>query len=150
MSTVKQAAAAQASLTVTGFSTLASATYVQSSAYDATVNQPLDVIVEVTAATTNTPAGNKQIAVFAQASWDGTNYQSGPASGTTTTDEPDLTLLGFLPMGTATTTHKKGFSVAAGYGGVLPPKFKIVAKNDLGVALTSGSIGTTEISGTVV
>jgi len=56
--------------------------------------QPLDVIIEVDAATTNTPSGNKQLVVFVQESLDGTNYRSGPTSGTTTTDEPNLRLLG--------------------------------------------------------
>lgn len=150
MSTVKQVAGTRTSLTVTGLGTLASATYVASSVKDNTTNQPVDVIVEVTAATTNTPAGNKQLLVFAVASYDNTNFQSGPTSGTTTTDEAQLTLLGILGMPTASQTEVKGFSVAAAYGGVLPPFFKVVVKNDLGVALTSGSVNTSEISVTVV
>jgi hypothetical protein len=145
MATITQVQATKASLTVTGLSTLANATYVASSAYDATTNKPMDVVVEVEVATTNTPSGNKQVVVFAQASLDGTNYQSGPTSGTTTTDEPDLTLLGTVPVNTSTTTHRKAFSLAAAYG-FRPQKFQIVLKNDLGVALTSGAVYTAEIS----
>ena len=136
------------SLTVTGLDTLASATYVASSAYVAATNDPQDVVVEVEAATTNTPAGNKQILVFAQASLDGTNFQSGPTSGTATTDEPDLTLLGVVPMNTASVTHRKMFSVLAALG-FIPQQFKIVLKNDLGVALTSGAVYTAEIATSV-
>lgn len=136
------------SLTVTGFGTLASATYVVSAAYNANTNKPQDVVVEVEAATTNTPAGNKQVAVFVQASLDGTNFQSGPTSGTTTTDEPDLTFLGSVPMNTATTTHRKMFSVMTSLG-FLPQQFKVVLKNDLGVALTSGAVYTAEVSNSV-
>lgn len=150
MATVKTIVASPASLTVTGLGTLASATYVASANYNAGANDPVDVIVEVTLATTNTPSGNKQAVVFCSASWDGAStYQSGPTSGTTTTDEPDLTLIGVVPMNTATNTHKKAFPIAAAYGGTVPPDFKIVIKNDLGVALTSGSVATSEVSATV-
>ena len=148
MATVKQVVGTLTSLTVTGFGTLASGTYVASSVYSNT-NQQLDLMVEVTAATTNTPGGNKQVVVFAQASYDNTNWQSGPTSGTTTTDESNLTFLGAVPIASTSTTERKSFSVAAAFGGVLPPYLKIILKNDLGVALTSGSVSTAEISSTV-
>ena len=149
MATIKQVVGARTSLTVTGFSTLASATYVASSVYDNTVNQPLDLMVEVTAATTNSPAGNAQVLVFAQASYDNSNFQTGPTSGTTATDEPLLTFLGAVQVGITATTERKSFSVAAAYGGVLPPYVKVVLRNDLGVALTTGTVATAEISCTV-
>lgn len=132
-------------LTSTGFSTLASATYVATSSYDCSVNDPYDVIVEVECATTNTPTGNKQVAVFAKESLDGTNYRSGPESGTTTTDEPNLRFLGTIPMNTASVTQRGSFSIAEAFGYV-PYAFKIVLKNDLGVALTAGAVYTAEIS----
>ena len=132
-------------LTSTGFSTLASATYVATSSYDCSVNDPYDVIVEVECATTNTPTGNKQVAVFAKESLDGTNYRSGPESGTTTTDEPNLRFLGTIPMNTASVTQRGSFSIAEAFGYV-PHAFKLVLKNDLGVALTSGAVYTAEIS----
>ena len=132
-------------LTSTGLSTLASATYVATSAYDCSVNDPYDVVVEVECATTNTPAGNKQVAVFAKESLDGTNYRSGPESGTTTTDEPNLRFLGTVPMNTASVTQRRSFSIMDAFGYV-PYAFKIVLKNDLGVALTSGAVYTAEIS----
>ena len=132
-------------LTSTGFSTLASATYVATSSYDCSTNDPYDVVVEVECATTNTPAGNKQVAVFAKESLDGTNYRSGPESGTTTTDEPNLRFLGTIPMNTASVTQRGSFSIAEAFGYV-PYAFKLVLKNDLGVALTSGAVYTAEIS----
>ena len=83
MATVKTVVGAPSALTVTGLGTLAAGTYVASANYNAGANDPVDLIVEVTCATTNTPAGNKQVAVFASASWDGgATYQSGPTSGT--------------------------------------------------------------------
>ena len=147
MTTIKQQVNARTALTVTGLSTLASAAYVASSAYTANTNQPLDVIVEVDVATTNTPSGNKQIVVFVQESLDGTNFRSGPTSGTTTTDEPNLRLLGTVPMNSSNVTEIATFSVAQALG-YMPYAFKVVLKNDLGVALTSGAVYTAEISAT--
>jgi len=149
MATITQTVGTRTSLTVTGLSTLAAATYVASSAYTANTNKPLDVIVEVDVATTNTPSGNKQLVVFVIESLDGTNYRSGPTSGTTTTDEPNLRLLGTVPMNTASVTQTATFSVAQALG-YCPYAFKVVIKNDLGVALTSGTAFTSEISATSV
>jgi hypothetical protein len=148
MSTVKQIVGTRTSLTVTGLSTLASATYVQSNDYDCTTNQPLDLLVEL-AATPGTVSGNKQAVLFATASLDGTNYSTGPTSGTTTTDEADLVYLGTLPLNTNATLQRKLFSVAAAFGGVLPAHVKFVVKNDSGAAFTTGTIFTSEISATV-
>lgn len=149
MTTAKQVVGSRTSLAFTGLSTLASATYVQNTtAYDCTTNQPLDVIVEVDITTTNTPSGNKQVVVFISESLDGTNYRSGPTSGTTTTREPNLRLLGAVPITTASQAEIGFFSIlnALGY---IPAKFFIIVKNDLGVALTSGTVFTAEISATV-
>ena len=66
MGAVTQIVGARTALTVTGFGTLASATYVASAIYTANTNKPLDVSVEVECATTNVPAGSKQIIVFVQ------------------------------------------------------------------------------------
>lgn len=151
MSTVKQIIGARTSLPFTGtsLSALASATYVQNTtAYDCTVNQPLDVLVEVDVSTTNTPAGNKQVVVFISESLDGTNYRSGPTSGTTTTRETNLRLLGVIPITTASSPEICLFSIASALGYV-PAKFFIIVKNDLGVAMTSGTVSTSEVSSMV-
>lgn len=151
MSTVKQVVGTRTSLPFTGtsLSALASATYVQNTtAYDCSANQPLDVIVEVDVATTNTPASNKQVVVFIQESLDGANYRSGPTSGTTTTREGNLRQLGVIPLTTTATTEIGTFSVLAALGYV-PKSFFIVVKNEAGVALTSGTAWTSEVSATV-
>jgi hypothetical protein len=148
MATFSQIVGSRTSLTVTGLSTLASATYVASANYNCSANDPLDVIVELDATTTNSPTGNKQLLVFLIESLDGTNYRSGPTSGTTATDEPNLLLLGVLPMNSASVAQIGTFSVLQRLGYV-PRDFKVIIKNDLGVALTSGTCFTAEISGTV-
>lgn len=149
MATVKQIVGTRTALNVTGLATLASATYVASDVLDVSANDPLDVLIEL-AITPGTVAGNKQAVVFAQASLDNTNFQTGPTSGTTTTDESVLTLVGILPLPTNSTTQRKVFSVAAAFGGVVPPYTKLIVKNDSGAAFTAGSINTAEVSGTVI
>lgn len=148
MGLVTTAQSARTALTVTGFPTLASATYVASAIYTCNTNKPQDLIIEVEAATTNVAAGNKRVLVYVQASLDGTNFQTGPVSGTSDADVQDLTPLGFIPMNTNSATHRKMFSVAAVLGFV-PHSCRIVAKNDLGVSLTSGAVFTAEISNNV-
>jgi hypothetical protein len=95
-------------------------------------------------------AGNKQAVLFAQAGdTAGSNLSTGPTSGTTTTDEPDLVYIGTLPLNTNATQQRKYFSVATAFGGVLPPHLKFVVKNDCGVAFTAAALKTAEISVTV-
>ena len=132
--------------TSTSLSALASGTYVQNTtAYDCTANKPQDVIIELDATTTNTPSGNKQVCAFIQESLDGTNFRSGPTSGTTTTREGNLRPLGPpMPLTTASQTEIATWSVLQALGYV-PQKFYVVFKNDLGVALTSAACFTSEI-----
>ena len=148
MADIKQPVGTRTSLTVSGLSTLDSATYCVSNTYTANTNKPLDVAVEVEVATTNTPASNKLVAVFLKESLNGTDFRSGPETGTTTTDEPNLLLLGIIPMNTSSVTQRGTFSVVEALGYV-PHSFKVVIKNELGVALTSGAAFTSEITGTV-
>ena len=149
MATIKLHVQTYSSLTITGATlpTLASAAYANSSIIDHSTNDPFDVLVEVTANTTGTVSGNKQLLVFAKGSIDGTNFGSGPESGATSTDEPDLHYVGSLPMNTNNMNHKKIFSLATAYGGTLPMKSKIIFKNDLGTALTSGTANIAEVWG---
>ena len=145
MSTIKQVQGSRVSLVA--LSTLASATYITSSGYNANNGQPLDIVIEAEV-TPTTVTGNKQLVIFAKASLDGTNWQSGPESSTTTTDEPDLNLVGVVPMNTASGYQRRMFSLSQSLG-FIPQQFKIVVKNDAGAALASGNIYTSEISGTV-
>ncbi len=132
-------------LTVTGLGTLASATYVESATYTCNTNKPQSVVIESTLATTNTPAGNKKVDVFIKPSLDGTNFQSGPSSGTTVTREPNLIYLHSVPITTASTTEI-GLQDILAILGYCPHSFKLVYKNDLGVALTTGTVAVAEIT----
>lgn len=150
MATVKQVVGTRTALTTSALNSLASATFVSAGTITHNTNQPLDVLVEVTA-TPGTVSGNKQLVVFAKVSLDGTNYSTGPESGTTTTDEPDLFFVGTVPLNTNSTAQTKTFSLAGALGGVLPYASKIIVKNDSGAALNAsgGSVYYSEISATV-
>ena len=148
MATRKLEVQTASDITPAGYTTLASATYVATSGQNAGTNDPVDVLVTVTAASTNVIASLKQLAVFVQVSIDGTNYTTGPTSGTTTTDEPDLIPLGVVPMNVASTDHRMTFSMRREIG-YIPTHYKIVAKNEIGVAMTSGSIKVSEVFETI-
>lgn len=150
MATVKQVVGTRTALTTSALNSLASGTYVSAGSLTHNTNQPLDVLVEVTA-TPGTVSGNKQLVVFAKVSLDGTNFTSGPESGTTTADEPDLFFVGTVPLNTNSTAQTKTFSLAAALGGVLPYASKIIVKNDSGAALAASgnSVYYSEISATV-
>jgi hypothetical protein len=132
--------------TILNLGTLAAATYITSTAIDLGAKQPLDVLIEVAADPNGTPTGNMQLVVFAKGSLDNTNYSSGPESGTAATNEADLAFIGVLPCND-TTEHRKLFSLASAFGGVLPRYVKIVCRNDMGVALTSGNVFRADVTG---
>ena len=150
MATVKQVVGSRTSLTTSALDSLASATFVSAGTITHNTNQPLDVLLEVTA-TPGTVSGNKQLLVYAKASLDGTNQTTGPETGTAVTDEPNLYYVGTLPLNTNSTTQTKVFSLAAAYGGLLPYASEIVLRNDSGAALNAsgGSVYYSEISATV-
>lgn len=132
------------SSSILNIGTLASATYIASSTLDQGAAIPLDKTIQVECLPSTTTTGNKQLVIFAQLSLDGTNFGSGPTSGTTTTNELDLHWIGTLPCND-NTPHRKMFSLA---GLPVARYIKLVVKNDMGVALTSGNIYWADITGT--
>jgi hypothetical protein len=135
----------------TTLSALASGTYVQNTtAFNCETNHPLDVVITVTAGTSNAPAGNKRVVVFARESQDGTVFTSGPTTGTDTTDEANLIPLGTLSTAQSGKQYVGEFRLTSATDGTVPSAFYIVLKNDLNVALTSGTVTTTEIQGQIV
>ena len=89
MATISAIVGTRTSLTTTALNSLANSTYVSAGVIDLTATDPLDVLVEVKA-TPGTVSGNKQIVIFAKTSLNNTDFTSGPETGTTTTDEPNM------------------------------------------------------------
>lgn len=127
---------------VLALGTLAAATYVASSSIDLGTAIPYDVTFEVECNPNGTPSGNKQLILFAKFSLDNTNWGSGPESGTAATEEADLHWIGTLPTND-TNDHRKFFSLS---GSPICRYMKLVVKNDLGVALTSGNVYRADIA----
>ena len=148
MATITSVVGARTALTTSLLNSLASGAYVSAGAISHAANDPLDVLVEVRV-TPDTVAGAKQVMVFAKGSLDGTNFTSGPESGTVVTGEPNLVFLGSVPCGTNATEQAGIFSLAAAFGGSLPQATRIVIKNDTGAALASSghAVYYSEVSG---
>jgi hypothetical protein len=128
---------------VLALGTLASATFVTSSAIDLGAAIPYDVTFEVECNPNGSPSGNKQLVLYCKFSLDNSNWGSGPESGTTVTEVADLHLIGVLPT-SDTNDHRKFFSLQ---GLPIARYLKLVAFNDMGVALTSGNVYQANISG---
>lgn len=135
MSTITAVVGTRTSLTTSALNSLASATYVSAGTIDLTSADPLDVLVDV-AVTPGTVAGNKQLIVFAKVSLNGTDWTTGPETGSTATDEPNLRFLGTVPCNTNATQQRNMLSVVSALGYV-PPHIEIVIKNDTGAALAA-------------
>lgn len=124
--------------------TLAANTYIATAGLSFSSSLPVDLIIEVVIDPNGTPTGNKQLLVFAKYSLDNVNWGSGPESGTTATNEADLDLIGYVSA-EDTSEHRKFIRLFADS----PPMsryFKLVFKNELGVALTSGGVYAAEIN----
>jgi hypothetical protein len=150
MATVTAIPQTPVSRTATGANSLANGTYVLLDTVDITAVDPVDEIVELKV-TPGTVSGNyKQVQVYVKISLDGTNYSSGPESGTTTTDDPNLYTLGTVPCGTSSTAQTKAFSLRNALG-FIPPKYKVIIFNNTGAALASSgnSLQTTSILGNI-
>jgi hypothetical protein len=133
MADIKRILGTRTALTIT-LNSLANDTYVASSAVDCEAADPIDVIVEVSV-TPGTVSGDKALLVFAQVALDsGTNFSTGPTSGTTATDEPNLYLLGVLPLNTSSAAQRGAWSMFAALG-FIPSDFKVVVRNRSGAAL---------------
>ena len=147
MATITLVTGAIQTLTTAALDSLATVTYVSAGIITHTTNDPLDVLLQVKV-TPTAATGNKQVVVFAQGSLDGTDFESGPISGTTTTDEPNLTFIGTIPCNTVAAQIGM-FNLAAAFGGSLPQQTRIVIKNDTaaGLAASGHYVKYSEVTG---
>jgi hypothetical protein len=131
------------SAAVLSLGTLASATYVASSAIDLGASIPLDITFEVECTPSTATTGNKQLILFAKLSLDNISFGSGPESGTSAINEFDLHWIGTLPCNDSS-THRKFFNLQ---GLPITRYLKLVVKNEAGVALASGNVYRADITG---
>jgi hypothetical protein len=149
MATIKSEVQPHYSYTVS-LTSLASGAYVTGNTLNHATNDPLDVLIDVQVLGGST-TGNQQCVIFAVGSIDGTNFGKTPSdSGLSSADEAEMHFVGSLPMVADSATHRKIFSLAAAYGGVLPAASKLVFKNDSGATFSTASVQTAEVWGVAV
>jgi hypothetical protein len=145
MASIKEAFGPSTSFTITLNTLASSATAArESTVVDNTSDLYLDALVYVQVnVATGTIANDKCVYVYAYSSVDGTNYVdnvTGSDAAITLNDPTNLRLIGVISVPTQSTTYKgPAMSVAAAFGGVLPPKWGIVVRNYSGIALGSSS-----------
>lgn len=153
MADQKLAYAAEASMTVTNLHSLASSNTAgwQSAAVDNRTNLYLDALVQVVLDFANTaPANDKCAYVYAYSGSGASPTYTNPASGSegaitlpaVNANPLSLRLIGVVPYVTQDEVVESAhFSVAAAFGGVLPPYWGIVIMNYSGAALAaSGNV----------
>lgn len=148
MSNIKAAYASTVTMTVTNLHSLANSATAgwQSAVVDNTSDLYLDALVTVVCDFANTaPANNRQVYVFAYGGIESGVY-SNPASGTqgtitlvdVSTTPQNLRLIGTLPYTTTDEVAESSpLSVAAAFGGVLPPYWGLAIINYSGAALAA-------------
>ncbi len=146
-SDIKQSYQAAQTLTTTNLQSLGSSATAgwQSDVVDNTSNLFDDALVQVVVDFANTsPANNKAVYVYAYSGLE-TTYTN-PCTGTEgTLTVPDITAnplsikrIGTIPYTTQDeVAESQVFSVAAAFGGILPPKWGIAIMNYSGAALAS-------------
>lgn len=147
---VKLALAAEVSMTATSLHSLASSATAgwQSASVDNRTNLYLDALVQVQVDFANTaPANDKAVYVYAYSgSNNATPVYTNPATGSQgtltvpniTTNPLNLKLLGVIAYNTQDEVAASGMlSVAAAFGGILPPWWGIVVVNYSGAALAA-------------
>lgn len=150
MADIKVSYPAASDLTIT-LASLASDTNLlvgrQSAVIDNTTNLYLDVLVSGKVTTGTSPTASRSIEVWAVGSWDGTNYPDtvtggGDAARTLTSADIKASICRLLgAMATSATSNVTYFfgpvSLAAAFGGQMPPKVVLFIVHNTAVALNS-------------
>lgn len=151
MTTAKLVVGSRTALTTSAMDSLASGAYVSAGVITALSSGkvPLEILLEVEV-TPGTVAAPRQVTVFCQRSIDNSSFETGPTSGTSTTDEANLTFIGVLPCASNSTLQRGMFSLTQALG-VIPPYARIVIKNETGAALAASghAVYYTELNGDV-
>ena len=119
----------------------------QSNVLDNTATLALDYLISGKVTTGTTPTASRSIEVWAVGSWDGTTYPdtvtgAGDAAKTLTTTDIKASICRLLgAMATDATSNRTYFfgptSLAAAFGGVVPPKVVIFVVHNTAVALNA-------------
>jgi hypothetical protein len=137
MAIIKSKVGSRTTLTTSALNSLVNNTYVSAGTitFISSTLVPLTSKIEVEVTPGTVSAGNGGVIVFARISMDGTNFTTGPVSGTTATDEPNLIYVGTVPCNTSSTLQRGNFDLASACGGTLPYAAQIIVRNTTGANL---------------
>lgn len=138
MAIVKSKIGSRTPLTTTALNSLVANTYVSAGiiTFLSSSLVPLTSKIEVEVTPGTVSAGNGGVVVFARISMDASaNFTTGPTSGTTATDEPNLIYVGTVPCNTSSTLQRGNFDLASACGGTLPYAAQIIVRNSTGANL---------------
>lgn len=128
-------------LTVTGIGTLANAASATSATVDNTTNLFMDVLVELVFATAAGATVTGVVEIWAKGSIDNSDFD----------DDPNDRLAAVCVLAAAgVQTRKRIVSLAATFGGSIPPYWQIRIRNATGAAFTSASASYRGVSMTSV
>lgn len=149
MADIKQAYGTASDATIT-LASLASDTNLlagrESSAVVNTSANSLDYLVSGKITTGTTPTASRQIEVWAVGSWDGTNwpdvFDGTDSAETITSSDIKNSVCRLLAVMSTTSTSNVAYhfgpvSVAAAFGGFVPPSFVVFVTHSTGVALNA-------------
>lgn len=145
MATTNIAYASAGTITITQTS-LANASWRQSTVVDNTTNLYVDALVGGSIQVGTSPTSGEWIGIYAYGTYDGTNYTAGcSGSDAAYTADGEEGLLKLLTVITVDATSDQDYvwgpvSVAAAFGGVMPSKWGIVVRNETDV--TTNATGT--------
>src|SRR5690349_17311460 len=117
-------------LTVTGLGTLANGSSATSATVDNTSTLFIDAMVEVVFATAAGATATGTLEIWAKASIDNSDFD----------DDSNDRLVAVCVLAAAVQTRKRIASVAAAFGGSMPPYWQVRIKNATGAALTSATV----------
>jgi hypothetical protein len=146
MADIKAAFGSLTTISATSLTTFtaSSAIFWESSAIDNSGNKYLDALVQMTLTFgASAPAGDKAVYVFAYGGLSGTftNPITGSQGLVTATTAFACNLVQVLTLGTASEViESMPFPIAPAFGGILPPKWGLVIKNDAGSTLLTGTL----------
>jgi hypothetical protein len=129
MANIKPVYGASTALTVTGLSTLANGSTVTSATV--TNTDYLDALVYVTINVGAAALATGVVEVYAVGSTDGTNFD-------TNANDKWIGTVSLVAAGTQTTNRV--MTVAASFGGVMPPSWRVRFRNSTGDALTAATV----------
>lgn len=136
---IKLAFGTATSISIT-FNSLGSAGARECTAIDNSTNLFLDALVEVLV-NVGSVSSDKRVYVYAYDSVDGTNFSdnaTGSDAALTMRTPTNLKLIGIIECPTNSISYRSAaFSVAAAFGGRLPPKWGIVVYNVTGASLAA-------------